>query len=448
LDLCPSATNTLTASATPAASSYLWSTAETTASISVTASGTYTVTTTDALGCTGSTTVTVTDAVAPTASIASDCANVLAGNTATLTTTATAGTGTISTYQYVLNGTTNVGTNSATYSAPVGGSYTVIVTNSAGCSVTSAAYVLNGTSPLVGTYTIGGAAGCSNYTSFANAATDLNTRGVAGNVTFNINGGYTETVPAGGLILKQCALAVGLQSGPTQTVTFIKVGGGANPKLTANTGTTTANTFTDNIVKVVGMDNVTFNGIDLSENAANVTTTTQMEAGLGVYKCDNTNGSNDVTYTNGTITLNKANTAAIGVRVANTNETSATTFTYGGLVGDAAGVQAFRNKVAITNNAITNVYAAVLFNAATAASGTHSTNDTLNTISGNTITNFGGAATASTVVSVTDNRSFTIANNSINGGASHTAALTAINGGSGPHGQITGNTVTLLQVQT
>ncbi|MBK6990182.1 MAG: hypothetical protein IPH33_19135 [Bacteroidetes bacterium] len=325
----------------------------------------------------------------------------------------------------------------------------MIVTNSAGCSVTSAAYVLNGTSPLAGTYTIGGAAACDNYTSFANAATDLNTRGVAGNVTFNIIGGYTETVPAGGLILKQCALAVGLQSGPTQTVSFIKVGGGANPILSANTGTTTANTFTDNIVKIVGMDNVTFNGIDLSENAANVTATTQMEAGLGVYKCDNTNGSNDVTYTNGTITLNKANTAAIGVRVANTNETSATTFTYGGLVGDAAGVQAFRNKVAITNNAITNVYAAVLFNAATAASGTHSTNDTLNTVTGNTITNFGGAATASTVISVTDNRAFSISNNAINSvSAGHTGALTVINGGSGPHGSINNNTISVSPAVT
>lgn len=78
------------------------------------------------------------------------------------------------------------GTNSATYSATAAGSYTVIVTSN-GCSTTSAAFVLNSTGPLVGTYTIDNtlAASCTNYVSFASAITDLNLLGVGGNVIFN-----------------------------------------------------------------------------------------------------------------------------------------------------------------------------------------------------------------------------------------------------------------------
>jgi hypothetical protein len=420
-----------------AASSYLWApNGQTTQSITVSTTGTYSVTVTDGNGCTASSSVNVAANAYPTASVSGNTV-LCTGTSNLLTSSATAGSGTIASYQWILNGSTNLGT-AATQSASTTGSYTVRVTNSNGCSVTSAPLVLTGSGPLSGTYTIGaGPASCTNYVSFAAAVTDLNTKGVSGNVIFQIAGGYTETVPAGGLILKQCALSAGLKSGPTRTVTFVKVGGGANPKLTAFTPGTS--TTLDGIVKIVGMDNVTFDGIDLSENASNTTATTLMEMGYGIYKCDGNDGAVGVTITNCTITLSKVNTAAIGIRVANTTETG-TAVTYTGSATDFTALWASRNRVTILANTITNVYGGVLM---TANASTGNTNDSANVIMNNTINNFGGLATAVTLISLTDNRYFSISGNNINGGASTTGAITIINGGSGPYGSITGNTITV-----
>ncbi len=67
---------------------------------------------------------------------------VCSGGSALLTAAATAGSGTISSYQWVrttLAGSTNLGT-AATQSINAGGDYTVIVTNSFGCTITSAVF--------------------------------------------------------------------------------------------------------------------------------------------------------------------------------------------------------------------------------------------------------------------------------------------------------------------
>jgi uncharacterized repeat protein (TIGR02543 family) len=140
--LCSGSSVVLTASV---GSSYLWSNGATTQSITASTSGNYTVQVTNASGCQSpaSAVTVVTVGTSPTASISGNTSFCTGGNTV-LTSTATAGSGTISSYQWQVGGVNvaSAGT-SATYTATAAGSYTVTVTNSNGCSFTSAAYVVS-----------------------------------------------------------------------------------------------------------------------------------------------------------------------------------------------------------------------------------------------------------------------------------------------------------------
>src|SRR5439155_11020729 len=171
------------------------------------------------------------------------------GNTATLTSTSTAGSGTITSYQWRLNGSPISGATNSTYTTGVNanGNYSLTVTNSNSCSNTSAATTITNLSGALagGTYTIPSTCGCS---SINNAVTYINTNGLAGAVTFNVTAGYIETAPSGGIVINQCALSSGLKSNSTRTVTFQKSGSGNNPKINAYTGTSTT---VDGIVKIV-----------------------------------------------------------------------------------------------------------------------------------------------------------------------------------------------------
>ena len=392
----------------------------------------------------GVSSLTLTVGTVPSASIAATCTTLLGGNSTTMTATAAAGPATITTYQYVLNGVTNVGTNNANYTTSAVGSYTVTVTSSVGCSFTSAPTVISASGPLVGTYTIGGAANCTtNYSSFANAFADLSTKGVAGHVIFNINGGYTETVPAGGLTLSECALGISLHFGPTQTVTFQKSGAGANPKITS-TGTAG---LTDGIVKIA-TDNTTFDGIDVADAGALV------EWGYAIVKCDGNHGSNNTTIKNCSITLSKTNTASVGIYSGNHTATSTTALVYVGTDNDPILADAARNgHGTFYGNSIQNCYKGFSLNGNASSDVNQSLSDTLNAIgvigqAPNVITNFGGGATACIVIGSTNQRGITIDNNTITGGALTTGALTAINPGSGVWGKIRSNTITLSSSNT
>ena len=134
LTFCQGGTVTLSASPVVAGNTYLWSTGATTATINVTTSSTVTVTVTSAAGCsTTSLPTTVNVYTNPTATItASSATTFCQGGSVTLT--ANAGTG--FTYQWSNN------TNNQVMTATTAGSYTVIVTDANGCSVTSAPTVV------------------------------------------------------------------------------------------------------------------------------------------------------------------------------------------------------------------------------------------------------------------------------------------------------------------
>jgi len=106
--------------------------------------GTHTITysyTDPATGCSASCTFTITVSNLPNAGI-TGTASICAGQSSLLDANATPGSGTISSYQWKLDGLSIAGATSATYNANTAGNYTVTVVNSSGCSFTSPVFTL------------------------------------------------------------------------------------------------------------------------------------------------------------------------------------------------------------------------------------------------------------------------------------------------------------------
>lgn len=267
---------------------------------------------------------------------------------------------------------------------------------------------------LTGTKTIPG-----DYASITLAVADLNTQGVgAGGVTFNVAAGYTES---------NVAVTLTMATNPpnaTRPVVFQKSGAGANPLLTAGTGTTTT---TDGIIKLDGVDYVTFNGIDLIENAANVTATTQMEWGYALVKNSATNGCQNVTIKNCTVTLSQANTASTGIYSANHTATSTTGLT----VTAFAGTNSYNQFL---NNTISDAYFGYQINGfgSGAPYDYYDQNNKIGVDGVSTrrsqVLKFGGGAVTASGIQVTNQNGIIIANTYLNnsGGLTTTAALNGI----------------------
>jgi trimeric autotransporter adhesin len=252
-----------------------------------------------------------------------------------------------------------------------------------------------------------------DYATIEAAITALNASGVgAGGVTFNVAAGSTETfsTPLAGTIN-----ATGTLANP---IIFQKSGAGANPKITAGTpGTGT----TDGIIKLAGSDYVTFDGIDLQENAANTTATQQMEWGYAFVKVSGTDGAQNNTIRNCSVTLNKANTASVAIYGGNHIATSTTGLTVTNITG-ANSV----NK--IYSNTLGNAYVGISLTGFADATpyAYYDQNNEIGVGGANTITNFGGAATTAYGIYATNQNGIKVANNTINGGNGTTTTLYGI----------------------
>ncbi|MFM9052705.1 MAG: PKD domain-containing protein [Bacteroidota bacterium] len=138
---CNGGSVTLSASG---ASTYQWNNGATTASISVSSSGTYNVTATNADGCTAvssNTVVTVSPVVTPVISISANPAGAVTPSTAVTFTASVTNGGSSPIYQWRRNGA-NVGTNSATYSNSNwvnGDVISCILTSNANCTAVATA---------------------------------------------------------------------------------------------------------------------------------------------------------------------------------------------------------------------------------------------------------------------------------------------------------------------
>ncbi len=435
-------------------------------SLNINATGNYTVVVTGTNGCTGSSAITSTVLAAPSVS-ASGLGPICTDASVDITATATAGSGTLMPFGYQwYNGGPIVGATSQIFSATAAGSYQVTASNSNGCISplsTPAVNLALASGPLNGVYTIGaGPASCTNYISFDRACFDLNTRGISGNCIFNVVAGYTEVVPLAGLKLGSALLNGSTSpSGTNYSIRFAKSGPGANPLLTAYTGGSglPSTAAPDGIWSLNGVDNVTINQIDFAENAANVTSLTQMEYAVGLFKFSTTDGCQYNTIQNCNISLNKANAAigagtmvdgSTGVLIVNATSINA----INALVPASAAGTNSNNK--FYNNDISNCHQGFGF-WGYGASSPFTLADVNNDIGGsspataNTIVNYGnsGDATAPSGVRVLNqygiNISFNTMINNNGSGSNTTNELRGIWAPLAPNASaiMTGNTITL-----
>jgi len=270
---------------------------------------------------------------------------------------------------------------------------------------------------LTGVKTIPG-----NYATIQAAVADLNTNGVGtGGVIFNIAAGYTEvlTVP----------IVVSATGTAANQIIFQKSGSGANPLITSFVGSQLASSITgiDIMWSFVGSDYVTINQINLVEAAANATPTTQMEVGIGFYKASGTDGTNNNTVQNCTITLNRNNnttstgpranaTGSVGIEVMACTPTAVgTTITVTSVAGTSSNNKFYGNTIQNVNFGISL--------GGFAAPSPYNLADLNNDIggtslaTGNTIINFGGGVGATTqcgAVYIHNQWSFNISFNTVN----------------------------------
>ncbi|MEI7897879.1 MAG: hypothetical protein WCJ26_12650, partial [bacterium] len=258
------------------------------------------------------------------------------------------------------------------------------------------------------------------YASVALAITDLNAVGVgAGGVTFNVAGGYTEILTA-----RLNISATGTSANP---IVFQKSGAGANPLLTAYAGTNLMTAATpDGMWSLTGSDYVTIDGIDLQEAATNNTPALDMEYGYGLFKASGTDGANNNSIKNCTITLNRDNNTAPatgpffqgsnGIVVMDCSPTTATANMAVTTVSGASSNNTFYH------NTIQNVNCCIALSGSAAASP-YTLADLNNDIggsaaaTGNTLINFGGGAGATNPcagVFVKDQWSFNVSYNTVN----------------------------------
>lgn len=108
--------------------------------------GDYTVIVVNSHGCSSQTTKRLLEIPVPNVGLITGDSTLCGVDSVLLTVSATAGSGTIVSHQWKLNGT-NVGTNSSSYGAKQAGDYTVVVTNSNGCSTESAVKSVSGGGP-------------------------------------------------------------------------------------------------------------------------------------------------------------------------------------------------------------------------------------------------------------------------------------------------------------
>lgn len=468
LGFCPSSSTTLTANASinpPGPITYAWlfngvtplGTSATQASSS--GAGNYQVTATGN-GCSNTANVNVVAFVPATVTISGPTV-ICTNSQAILIADVVLGSGTVPAngYQWFRNTIAIVGATTSVLATSTTGDYTVQVTDINGCvSAISPIHTLtNDNSPLSGIYTISSApASCTNYISFASAINDLNLRTISGNTRFLVEPGFVETAPSGGLILGSAALNPTLAG---RTLSFEKSGVGANPLINSYGGGTTqpASNAPNGMWILQGVDNVTISQIDL--NDVNTTGNPLMEYGYGLFKLSTSDGSQNNTIINCTITLKKENNlgagtlmpaGSAGIVVMNATYTAANTAL---TPISAAGTNSNNNFL---GNTIQNCNTGIaLFGHP--ASAPYTLGDVNNNIggitslTGNNIVNFGGGGSNPAAGVIINNQfglnvSYNTINNNIGApGADHQGQLRGVYGvlGVGASITIANNAITL-----
>ena len=241
----------------------------------------------------------------------------------------------------------------------------------------------------------GGSTVNGSYPSISNAVLALNGATISGPVIVDVAAGHSETAPVGGIILT----ATGTSANP---ITIQKSGAGANPIINAYVGVSTpTTTATDGIFILSGCDYVTIDAIDLLDGNI-VSPLEMMECGYGLFKVDGTNGCQNNTIKNCTITLNNNSNAtwtvghngSCGIVMMNIAYAAKTALTVTAATGSNSNNKFYTNTISKTNAGIVFIG----FAAATPFTLGDTGNDVGGTSSatGNMVLNFGGATAATT----------------------------------------------------
>lgn len=259
-----------------------------------------------------------------------------------------------------------------------------------GLSFTCVLMISSGTisAQLSGTFTVPG-----SYPTLAAAVADLNTQGVgAGGVIINVSAGYTETAPLGGYSI---TTLTGTASNP---IVIQKSGPGVNPTLTAPVGQTPGN-LNDAIIKLIGADFVTIDGFTLQENPSNTVTAAasndMTEWGVALLYATTTDGAQNNTIKNCTITLNRSYQNTFGI-YSNSTHSSTVVTTAATATGTAGGNSGLR----IFGNSISNVNMGIVVVGPTAAADHNEILLIGGVGNGNSITDFGTTGTFSAYTNV------------------------------------------------
>lgn len=209
-----------------------------------------------------------------------------------------------------------------------------------------------------------------------------------GTIVCTVQDGYTETAPSAGYVITR-------EGSLGNTITFTKSGSGSNPVFTAFTPQATGSIM-DAVFKLVGADYVTIEKFTLQENASNATTTSgtnnMTEFGIGLFYTSITNGAQNNTIQNNTISLNRSYSNTFGI-YATTRHSSTS-----GAAADITGSTGANSNNKIYANAISNVNSGIAFSAVSSASNMDLNNDIGGSSSGtgNTISDWGGQLAAGT----------------------------------------------------
>jgi len=275
--------------------------------------------------------------------------------------------------------------------------------------------------------TNGGSGLNTTYPSLAAAVTALNSATITAPVTITLMA--SETAPAGGYSIT----ASGTSANP------ITISGGG---FTLTAPAQTSSNLNDAIIKIIGGDYITIQNFTLSERvftpaAADMVagTNTMTEWGVALLYATTTNGAQNVTIQNNTITLNRNYQNTFGIYANATH--SATSVTTAATATTAAGGN---SGMKVYSNTISNVNMGIVVVGPTAAADANTGIEIGgSSTTGNTITNFGTTGTFSGYANVSGTVNGILVRNS-NGFNISYNTITSSNGG------VTAGTLNGIQV--
>jgi hypothetical protein len=268
--------------------------------------------------------------------------------------------------------------------------------------------------------TNGGSGLAPTYPSLTAAISALNGAAITSPVVITCPTG-TETSPAGGFVITATGTAV-------NTIT-INGNGAANSIITAPNPAGTAGALNDAIFKLIGSDYITISGFAMNENAANLTTAAatnnMLEWGVALLYASTTNGSQNCTIQNNSITLNRVYQNTFGIYSNSTH--SATTVTTSATATTTAGGN---TGLKIYGNTISNVNNGIVVVGPTAAADHNNGIDIGGTggAQANSITNYGTTGTFSAFANVSGTVNGILVRNSINANISFNTITSSVGG--------------------